>query len=285
MVPENSLCISFSGITVRFVFPDRVPQSLDFASLICDDPGTVDEEYEICLLTSPLTPGREPVQSVSGVQIYPTNQGWLRIYSPLIAEDGCQVACLLCPDGKNKLYYPASMWDFFFDSFHCLHLIGGEVLLLKYNAFLLHSSVVMLNGKTILFSGPSGAGKSTQADLWVKHLGADLINGDRCVIMKKDNGFYGGGSPWCGTSGIRRRESAPIAGIFLVEQAPENHVQRLGFGAFAPLFTQTIVNSWDPSFMEKITRLFTDMMAQIPVYRLYCRPDEGAVQLVYHTLF
>lgn len=245
----------------------------------------MDEEYEICLLNSPLKPEAKLLHTLSGIQIYPTDQGWLRIYSPLIAEDGCQVACLLCPDGKNKLYYPASMWDFFSRSFHCLHLIGGEVLLLKYNAFLLHSSIAMVNGKMVLFSGPSGAGKSTQADLWAKYLGADVINGDRCVIMKKDDVFLGGGSPWCGTSGIRRREQAPIAGIFLVNQAPENSLQRLGFQAFAPLFTQTIVNSWDQAFMEKVTQLFSDMLSQVPIYRLDCRADEEAVKLVYHTVF
>lgn len=285
MTSSNSRCISFSGITVRFVFPGVIPSVQDFADLLCEDPGKVDEEYEIVLLSSPLPLPEKPVCTHSGIQIYSTDQGWLRVYSPLIAEDGCQVACLLCPDGRNKLFYPASMWDFYAQSFHCLHLLGGEVLLLKYNAFLLHSSVVMINGKMVLFSGPSGAGKSTQADLWVKYRGAELINGDRCVIMKRDNGFYGGGSPWCGTSGIRRRELAPIAGIFLIHQAPENSIRRLGFEAFAPLFTQTIVNSWDQAYMDKVTTLFSEMLSRIPVYRLRCRPNEEAVRVAYNTLF
>lgn len=219
------------------------------------------------------------------MELYRTREGWLRVYSPLIAEDGCQVACLLRPDGKNKLYYPASRWAFYSSSLHCIHLIGGETLLLKQNAFLLHSSVVLFNGKVVLFSGPSGAGKSTQASLWEQHLGATVVNGDRCVIRKLSDGFYGGGSPWSGTSGIYRPEQAPIAGIFLVHQAPENSVQRLGRAAFPALFGQTIVNSWDSAFMEKITELFSEMMAQVPIYRLNCRPDEGAVKAAYHTLF
>lgn len=281
----NSLCISFSGITVRFRFPGAVPPSKELAPLVCEDPEAVDETYEICLIKTPLSLPGDPVYSYQDIQIYPTEQGWLRIYTSLIARDGCQVACLLRPDGNNKLFYPASMWDFFSQEFHCLHLLGGEALLIKYNAFLLHSSVVRINGKMVLFSGPSGAGKSTQAELWSQYLGAEIINGDRCVVMEKDGGFFGGGSPWCGTSGIRRKEIAPIAGIFLVHHAAENQVRKLGIEAFTPLFSQITVNCWDRPMMEKLSSLFIGMLDAVPVYRLDCRPDEEAVRLVYDTLF
>ncbi len=278
-------CVAFSGLRFRFRFPSPVGLMTDFRNLQCPDDGQVDEEFAVRLLTTPLALSGKPVATYPTIQIYKTDEGWLRIFTPLTAEDGCQVACLLCPDGLHKLYYPASRWHEFSPSIHLTHLIGGEALLLKHDAFLLHSSVVMINGKMVLFSGPSGAGKSTQADLWVKHRGAEVINGDRCVVMRKNGLFYGGGSPWSGTSGIYRPEQAPIAGIFLVHQASENSLERLGARAFPPLFTQTIVSPWDGEFMEKITRLFSELLSQIPVYRLNCRPDEDAVRLVYDTLF
>ena len=207
------------------------------------------------------------------------------MYLPLIAKDGCQVACLLRPNGKNTLYYPASQWHRYASPLRCLHLIGAETLLLRRDALLLHSSVVYKNGKTVLFSGPSGAGKSTHADLWKKHLGARVINGDRCVIMRTADGFIGSGSPWAGTSGIFHDIQAPIAGIFLVTQAVENRVERLGFSAFPALFSQTITNSWDEEFMEHITTLFQQLLLEIPVYALYCRPDVEAAQLAHDTIF
>jgi hypothetical protein len=103
--------------------------------------------------------------------------------------------------------------------------------------------------------------------------------------MKKGDRFFGGGSFWCGTSGIIHPDQFPIAGIFLVEKAPENRLERLGFQAFRPLFTQTILNSWDQSFMDRVTALYAQLLSQVPVYRLYCRPDSGAVDLVYRTVF
>lgn len=285
MERRSSFCISFSGITIRFTLPSPVKLPDEFAALLCADTDSPNAEYRVRLLTTPLHPVQPPVAEEQGIRIYRISEGWLRIYSALIAADGCQVACILRPDGRNTLYYPASMWDFYSAPLRCTHLIGGESLLLRHDAFLLHSSVVQFNGKSVLFSGSSCAGKSTQAELWHRYLDADILNGDRCVVMKKTDGFYGGGALWCGTSGIYRGEQSPIAGIFLIHKAPSNHVTRLGFDAFIPLFSQTIVNSWDPEFMTKVSSLYAQLLNQVPVYRLDCRPDEEAVQIAHDTLF
>lgn len=60
----------------------------------------------------------------------------------------------------------------------------------------------------ILFSGPSGIGKSTHADLWVKHRGARVINGDRTLLQKLgDRPRMSLGWPICGSSEICHNES------------------------------------------------------------------------------
>lgn len=278
--------IGFSDIRLRFI-PPAVPLELpeEFQALLCEACDAPDAVYELRLLEQPLCPGTDPVAQYSGNTIYRTDEGWLRIYPLKGSEDGCQVACLLRSEGNHILYYPATMWNHYARPLHCAHLLGLETVLLKRNAFLLHSSVVMLEGKAVLFCGPSGVGKSTQAALWQQHLGAEILNGDRCVIMQKPDGFYGGGSPLAGSSHIYRREQAPIAGIFLPEQAKENRVQQLGFSALAPLLSQSLVNSWDPAFMDKLTTLYQQLLQQVPIYRLSCRPDKEAVQLAYETLF
>lgn len=280
----TSFCIRFSGLTFRFELPSAAVLPPEIKALQCAD-GPPDETFEVRLLDAPLRPEESLFHRQGGVEYYRAQDGWLRIYTPLTAEDGCQVACRLRADGNHTLYYPASGWDRYARELHCMHLIGGETLLLKHQAFLLHSSVVMLDGKVILFSGPSGIGKSTQAGLWEEHLGARIINGDRCVIMKKPDGFYGGGSPWSGTSGIYHPDQAPIAGVFLLGQSGENAVERLGAAAFVPLLTQTIVNSWDADFMAELTGLMTALLARVPVYRLNCRPDREAVELAHRAIF
>lgn len=277
MSSAHTYRICFCGISIRFVFPGPVELPASMLSFLCEEDGPADFQFRIELLTQPLPLPDAPLHTYRDTEIYRTDKGWLRVCTPLITEDGLQVACLLCPDGNNLLYYPASMWDFYASPIRCLHLIGIETLLLSRDAMLLHSSVVLHEGKAVLFSGPAGAGKSTQADLWQKHLGAQVLNGDRCVIRRYPDGFLGGGSPWAGTSGIYRREQAPIAAIFLVCQAPENAVQPLGAAAFGPLLSQTVVNSWDRPFMEQITGLLGDLLCQVPIYLLRCRPDPEAV--------
>lgn len=277
--------IRFSGIVVRFILPAPIVLPDYMEQLRCEDTATPDDTYTLQLLTEPLRPETPMVHQEGEAQIFQTTKGWLHIYPALGDSDGCQVACLFCPDGSHTIYYPASRWDYYSATWRCAHLICGERLLLRHDALLLHSSLVRHQGKAILFSGPSGAGKSTQAQLWADHLGAEILNGDRTAIRRQPDGFYGGGSIWSGTSGIYRPEQAPIAGIFLVTQAPFEKVERLSFEAFTPLFTQTILNSWDPDFMNRASGLFVELLEKIPVYRLYCRPNREAVELVYRTVF
>lgn len=281
----SSCCIGFSGLKIRFSFPTPVKLTPELTDLICEDTSDVDDAFEIKLLTTPLPLNGKPVSTYLGTHVYSTDRGWLRVYSPLTADDGCQVACLLCPDGNHELYYPAKKWGFYANPLHLLHLIGGEAILMRHNALMLHSSVVMIHGKTVLFCGASGAGKSTQAALWAEHLGAELINGDRCVIMKKEDGYYGGGSPWCGTSAIRRPDIAPIAGIFLVNQADENSLIKLGSRAFMSLYAETTLNSWDSHFMQTVSEIYGGLLDQVPVYQLNCRPDREAAMMVHNELF
>ena len=285
MKVSGAFTISFSGITVRFIPQAPVTLGNEFLHLMCDDDAIPDVEYEIRPLTAPLRPSVAPVYDNHGTMIYRIEEGWLRIYPMLQSKDGCQVACLLRFDGKNVMYYPESLWDHYTCPIKCVTLIAMESVLLRHNAMLLHSSVVHINGKAILFSGPSCVGKSTQAALWEQYAGAQILNGDRCVIRNIDGTFYGGGSPLAGSSGIYHKEYYPIAGIFLLEQAPENNVTRVLSAAFSPLLSQTLVNSWDTEFMNEISRLYQQLLMQVPVYKLRCRPDEGAVRVAYQTIF
>ena len=282
---EHSFCLELSGIKVRFVTPTAIELPDNFLPFTCPDTDDAHEEYRVELLTAPLDPGVPLAHREGEAHIYQTQEGWLRIYPSLGDDAGCQVACLFRPTGRHTLYYPASRWEEYARIWRCGHLISAERFLLRHDAILLHSSMVEANGRAILFSGPSGAGKSTMADLWQRHLGAQIINGDRSIIQLTADGFTAAGSIWAGSSCIYRQQTLPLAGIFLLTQSPENRVEKLGFDAFIPLFSQTILNSWDPAFMDRASALYAQLLDQIPVYRLHCRPDQEAVNLAYSTLF
>lgn len=278
-----SFQIRICDIVVEFRLPDAIALPDDLEALRCG-PTRPDDVYTVQLLTRPLRPNTIMVHSEGEAKIFQMKKGWLHIYPALGDGAGCQVACLFCPNGHHTIYYPASRWAEYSEVWHCAHLICGERLLLRHDALLLHSSVVMMHGKAVLFSGASGVGKSTQAGLWRQYLGADIINGDRAVIRPEGDGFLAAGSIWSGTSHIYRKEQIPIAAVFLIQWG-DPATERLGYPAFIPLLSQTLVNSWDPDFMNKAVDLLSALIDRVPIYRLSCRPDRDTVALAYQTAF
>lgn len=280
-----SFCINFSGITLKFSLPEKITIPDFFSDLLCEDTDAPNAEYRVQLLNSPLCTEGYAVFRRNDFSVYETSEGFLRVYTPLTAEDGCQVACLMRKNGSNTLYYPASRWHRYKKFWHCTHLLCGELLLYHFGGILLHSSVVEKEGKVLLFCGESGAGKSTQASLWQEHQGASIINGDRCVISRKNGTFFGGGSPWSGTSGIYRREDYPIAGIIMLKKASQNTLTPLGAKAFPTLLSQTTLNSWDKDFMNFATELIVHLCSEVPIFELSCLPNKESTDLVYNTIF
>lgn len=281
---EYSVCISFSEIIFKFVFPEKIELPHEFEEFLCENTDRYDEKITVSLLDSPLLCNERSL-TAGNTKVYAKKDGLLYVYSELTTKDGCRVAFFCADNRENILYYPSSMWSFFSSPFNCLHLICGERLLLRNGAFLLHSSVVKYKEKCFLFCGPSGIGKSTQAALWQKYCGATVINGDRCIIRKINGKFHGGGSFWCGTSGIYHKDYLPIEGVFFLDKSEENIIEKLGAEAFALILSNTIVNSYDKSFMEKIVDIIEDFFACVPIYKLSCRPDESAVETVLNTVY
>lgn len=163
-------------------------------------------------------------------------------------------------------------------------LIPGNLALeewfLKRHAFFLHASLVRWKGRGILFSAPSGMGKSTQADLWKKYENAEILNGDRALICAAAGDIIGYGSPLAGSSQIYKDESAPLSAIFLLEQGKENLLENISAGkAFAKLYSQILSNPWEEAFLTNLTEELLLILRRIPVYRLQCRPDRGAVEI------
>ncbi len=159
--------------------------------------------------------------------------------------------------------------------------IGLETLLLQHNGLLLHASLIKYNGKAIAFAGPSGVGKSTHANIWKACLGAEIINGDRAALRKGDHGFTAYGSPYAGTSGIYKNDSAPLKAIVILRQAKENNLRQLTPAeAFRHIFPEVSIHRWDKRFTALATDLCLRLLTETPVYLLECLPEESAALLV-----
>lgn len=164
----------------------------------------------------------------------------------------------------------------------------GSVLILRWldlpNRFLmrdaafLHASFIRWNGKAILFTGAKQIGKSTQAELWRRFRGAEVLNGDRALLRELDGVWTACGSPFCGTSGICFNEKVPIGAIVMLKQGAENRVEPAGLKDVIVAFLSGC--TFDPasrSATERLMNLATRVSNAVPMLLFTCTADERAV--------
>jgi hypothetical protein len=170
-----------------------------------------------------------------------------------------------------------------------LNLGAGELLLrasmVLTDGLVFHASGIDDNGRGIVFVGHSGAGKSTQADLWSQVPGVVAMNDDRIAVRPNAGGAICYGTPWGGTANIARNHQVPLSALILLEQAPENDIQRLSPSASAPLLlARAFLPYWDRALLQRAMANLNALLARVPVYRLRCRPEPEVVSLVRSVL-
>jgi hypothetical protein len=156
----------------------------------------------------------------------------------------------------------------------------------KHDAFILHASYIIYNGKAILFTAPSGTGKSTQAQLWSAERGAEIVNGDRVLVTRRNGIFYANGIYACGTSGICHNRTAPISAVILLEQGDENVQNKLPSRTlFLRILCECSYDIKDFEQYEKTTELVSDMINSLPTICFRCKKSPEAVEALENILW
>lgn len=249
----------------------------------------------------------------------PAPQGWLAEYrevpafpapegKPLWRSESYEVYA--CPGGYQRRWYDGTRDDLCFAVSrgdwsrrrvlveylrgeeklistlgNCYSFSCWETMLLWDGRLILHASCVETPLGGLLFSGPSGIGKSTQAELWVRHMGAKLINGDRPVLYEAPEGWLACGSPYAGSSHCYLHESCSVRAVVMLRQAKQCALRRLsGAEAFRAVFRGLTASVWDPACMERACALAESLTARVPVYELACTPDRDAVDALRREL-
>lgn len=154
------------------------------------------------------------------------------------------------------------------------------------NGLLMHASFVDYDGKGILFIGPSGIGKTTQAELWAKYKNATIVNGDMALVHYENSKYYGYGCPWHGSSVYCENRKAELYGIIVLEQALENHIERLtGITMVDRVMRNVFLPKWYEEGVNAALRTVDGLLSTVPVYLLKCRIEKQAVELVERVLF
>ena len=120
-----------------------------------------------------------------------------------------------------------------------------------HGVFLLHSSVLEVDGYAYAFAAKSGVGKSTHTALWLKNIpNARVLNGDKPLYrIENDGSLTVFGTPWNGKEGWGENISAPLKAICFIERGEVNTIR-------------------PASEMETVSRL---------MHQLYLRGDRSAI--------
>lgn len=175
-----------------------------------------------------------------------------------------------------KMYHQPELREDWFFSICAFH----RQLLIR-EACILHASYVDIGGEAVLFTGPSGIGKSTQAGLWARYAGAQVINGDRAVLRKQQGRWHVFGYPSCGTSGISINRTMPLKAIVVLSKANENRVEKISAGEkVRALVSATELYPWDSEEIDIAFNIARNLAMDIPILKLCCRPDQEAVEVM-----
>ena len=148
----------------------------------------------------------------------------------------------------------------------------------------MHAAVVVKDGQGFLFLGKSGTGKSTHARQWLGAFDdAWLLNDDNPILRVMDNGEVRVfGSPWSGKTPCYKNDSAPVAAIVKLSQAPENTLRRLRLPeAYAYILSSASGLKTERDMADHIYETIRAIVLQTPCYHLDCLPNTDAARTCY----
>lgn len=160
-------------------------------------------------------------------------------------------------------------------------LLSLERRMNSYKNYILHSSYIVYQDYAILFTAPSGTGKSTQADLWKKYRGIEIINGDRTLLTKEGDQFYANGWPICGSSKICHNRRYPLKAIVMLEQGPTNVIRELtGIEKTRRLLKEITINYHDQEYLDNALDFIGQLIKELPIIILSCTISQEAVDIL-----
>ena len=155
-----------------------------------------------------------------------------------------------------------------------------------YNVFLMHSSVIEVNGYAYAFTAKSGVGKSTHTALWLKNIpGARVLNGDKPLYrLEADGSFTVFGTPWNGKENWGENISAPLAAICFLDRGEVNSIRpATPDETLERLMHQLYLRGERSSVMQQLT-LMDALIGGARFFVLSCNISDEAAKVAYEAM-
>lgn len=154
--------------------------------------------------------------------------------------------------------------------------------LLPEGVLLFHGSAVSVNGKAYLFAAHSGVGKTTHSLLWLKNIpGCHIVNGDKPLLLFKEEGVFLCGTPWRGKERFGVNEVLPLAAVCLLERDSRNHIEEIPMSEALPAILSQV---YHPKGRMTETVALVGKMSVLRFFRLGCNMEDEAALVSYRGM-
>lgn len=153
-----------------------------------------------------------------------------------------------------------------------------------HNAFMMHSSVLSLNGAGFAFTAKSGTGKTTHSVLWRDNFGAEIINGDKPIYTFSGGEFFAHGTPFCGKENFSANKSVKMKAVCFLYQSKENSIRRMSAPEVISKIFEQVYMPPSVSGKEHVLELLDKFLTAVPFYLLGCDISRGAALLSMRTM-
>ena len=156
----------------------------------------------------------------------------------------------------------------------------------KFGGMFLHCSLIRVHDRGIAFLAVSGTGKTTHTALWQQLLGDKMtvINGDKPILRRIDDVFYGYGTPWAGKEGVYEKDRVAITDLCFLERAEENACTPLTPEEGLHKIVHQVIFPEDAAGTEKTLELLDGLLRKCRLWRIRCNMDLSAAETAYHTI-
>ena len=155
-----------------------------------------------------------------------------------------------------------------------------------YDGFLLHASFLTIDGEGVAILAPSGVGKSTLTKNLYTLLPGRLriLNGDKPLVRRSEQGFLGYGTPFCGKEGWYEKASAEIKRLVFLRRAESDTVTPMGRAEAFPRLYEAVYLPKDPAVLSRLPALLSDLLNTVTCYDAALTKGESAAACVYQAL-
>jgi len=155
-------------------------------------------------------------------------------------------------------------------SWNPLHILNPLVevclltMLAREGGLLLHAAGVVTERDGWIFTGDSGTGKSTIAR-WFTASGATVLNDERIILRKVEGQFRVWGTPWVGTDGIGRNQSAQLTRLHCIRHGIDRHRMRplSSLEISQRILRQSFFPHWDRTAVAGTLAFLSDLINHV----------------------